>query len=230
MKRAQNLHDSHDLATIAAFLIDECDEHWGYGFRGSLLSRLAVAALHMNEVEIARRAIETRHVYERPSMQPYESAAIVRGLMRTGNVEEAWEVLDDELRLPMDGCALDSSDAQQKLKHRAKALSSIATRHFYQGEPYVAAKALFKLGELGFAIDESHMTDGELDMPWTKLVAAAETCHRTLAGNHVMKHPDSAVKLPENLSELVWGAMLAFPCPGGQEECSVDEYLVTTTL
>jgi pentatricopeptide repeat protein len=162
-------------------------------------------------------------------MQPYESAAIVRGLMRTGKVEEAWEVLDDELRLPMDGCALNSCDAQQMLKHRAHALSSIATRHFYQGEPYVSAKALSKLGELGAAIEESHMTDGELDMPWTKLVTAAETCHQTLAGKHEMKHPDCAVELPQNLSELVWGAMLTFPCPGGQEECSITEYLVTTS-
>ena len=102
IKRAQNLHDAHDLQTISKFLIDECDEHWGYGFRGSLLSRLAVAALHMKEVDVAMRAIEARRTHERASMKPLESAAIVRGLMRAQKVDAGWNVLEDELALPLE--------------------------------------------------------------------------------------------------------------------------------
>ena len=41
--------------------------------------------LHSNEIDIAMGvAIDTRRIYKRPSMLPYESAAIVRGLMRVG--------------------------------------------------------------------------------------------------------------------------------------------------
>ena len=216
------------MATIAAFLIDECDEHWGYGFRGSLLSRLAVAALHTNEFETAKRAIETRHVYERPSMEPYESAAIVRGLMRIQRVEEGWEVLEDELRLPLDGTAMDSPHNKELLKHRARSLASIASRHFYSCEPYVAAKALTKLGELGYLIDDSHMKGGDLDMPWARLVNAASACKKQMKSSPPPKfqHKGSSVDLPDDLSDLVWNAMLEFPCPGNEETCSIDDYFV----
>ena len=228
IKRAQNLHDVHDLATITAFLVDECDEHWGYGFRGSLLSRLAVAALHMNEFETAKRAIETRHVHERASMEPFESAAIVRGLMRINRVEEGWEVLEDELRLPLAGTPLDSSHNKELLKHRARALASIASRHFFACEPYVSAKALTKLGELGSLIDESHMKGGDLDMPWARLVNAASACKKKMTSSPApeYKHKDSEVELPEDLSDLVWNAMMEFPCPGDEETCSVDDYFL----
>lgn len=228
IKRAQNLHDYHDLATIAAFVIDECDENWGYGFRGSLLSRLAVAAFHMDEVDIARQAIETRKVFERASMQAHESAAIVRGLMRTGNVEEGWEVLEDELRLPMTGTDVKGTAAKEVLKHRARSLASIASRHFYSGEPYVAAKALGELGELGSIIEDSHMKDGELDMPWARLVEAANVCEDKLADDTIpLEYTDDSVELPSDLTELVWNAMLRFPCPGDMEECSLEDHFAT---
>lgn len=214
IKRAQNLHDIHDLGTIASFLIDQCDEHWGFGYRGSLLSRLAVAALHSGEIEIASRAIETRRIYERPSMQPHESAAIVRGLMRVGKVEKGWAVLDDELRLPLQGLSLQEEANQEVLKQRAHALSSIATRHFYEGEPYVAAKALTELGTLGSVIGDSHMEDGDLDMPWAKLVTAATVCADKLNKNGWdVKHLSGHLILSSDLAELVWDAMYQFPCP-----------------
>lgn len=219
IKRAQNLHDVHDLGTIAGFLIDNCDENWGYGFRGSLLSRLAVAALHMNEIDVATRAINTRRVYERPSMQPYESAAIVRGLMRAKQIELAWGVLEDELRLPLEGTDLTSEENKEILKHRARTLASIASRHFYSGEPYISAKALSALGDLGGLIDESHMGDGELDMPWPRLVNAASDCKVDSC-----IHVESDVELPSDLTELVFNAIAEFPCPGGEEECSIEDF------
>jgi hypothetical protein len=102
IKRAQNLHDRHDLRVIADFLIDECDVDFAYGYRGSLLARLAVGALHFGNHDVARRAITIRRLEYRPSMMPMESAAIIRGLLRTQNATEAMEILDDELALPLE--------------------------------------------------------------------------------------------------------------------------------
>jgi hypothetical protein len=202
------------LKTIGAFLIHECDEHWGYGFRGTLLSRLAVAALHSNDVDLALEAIQTRHIHERPSMQPFESAGIVRGLLRAGLKEEGWAVLEDELRLPLEGTALDREEAREAIKHRAHALSSIATRYFYQAEPEESEKALQKLGELGSFVGESHLGFEDLKMPWVRLEAAALECN-------------SKMNDDDDRRELVWEAMAEFPCPGGEEECSLESYFLT---
>jgi hypothetical protein len=102
IKRAQNLHDHHDLRVVADFLINECDVGFAYGYRGSLLARLAVAALHFENHEVARRAIDIRRVEYRLSMMPMESAAIVRGLLRVHNATDALELLHDELSLPLE--------------------------------------------------------------------------------------------------------------------------------
>ena len=79
------------------------DTSFAYGYRGSLLSRLAVASLHVNNHDIAERCITARRIYHRSSMLPLESAAIIRGLLRCHYTKDAWEVLDDELSLPLDG-------------------------------------------------------------------------------------------------------------------------------
>jgi hypothetical protein len=102
IKRAQNTHDRHDLRVIADFLIDECDVGFAYGYRGSLLARLAVAALHFEYHDVARRAVEIRRMEYRASMLPMESAAIIRGLLRVHNATDALEVLHDELSLPLE--------------------------------------------------------------------------------------------------------------------------------
>ena len=102
IKRAQNMHDHHDIRVIEDFLLQDCDQGFAYGYRGSLLARLAVAAMHLGDNESARRAIEARRLYHRPAMMPMESAAIIRGLLRVHNTTDALEVLDDELSLPLD--------------------------------------------------------------------------------------------------------------------------------
>lgn len=109
IKRAQNLHDQHDILAIERFLLEECDVGFAYGYRGSLLARLAVAALHMDNHVLARKAIKERRLNHRPSMLPLESAAIVRGLLRVHNVTDALDVLEDELSLPLSvsACAHD---------------------------------------------------------------------------------------------------------------------------
>ena len=90
----------NDTRNIAEFLLNEVDETYAYGYRGSLLARLAVAALHMEEHESARKAIEVRKLKHRSSMLPMESAAIIRGLLRVHNITDAIAMLDDELSLP----------------------------------------------------------------------------------------------------------------------------------
>lgn len=105
IKRAQNLHNANDLRVIENFLLEEVDESFAFGYLGSLLSRLAVAAMHMDNHELARKALERRRTEFRPSMRPMESAAIIRGLLRMHNVTDALEVLNDELCLPLEVCA-----------------------------------------------------------------------------------------------------------------------------
>jgi hypothetical protein len=149
--------------------------------------------------------------------------------MRVGQVEEAWEVLDDELRLPMQGLSLQTPSSQEVLKQRAHALSSIASRHFHQGEPFVAARALSELGKLGNVICEADMMNGDLEMPWSKLVTAATVCTELLHKNGWdVKHVKDKVVLPADLTELVWNAMFQFPCPSGEEECSLEDYIIAT--
>lgn len=109
IKRAQKLHDHHDLRVIANFLIDECDVGFAYGYRGSLLARLAVAALHWENHDVARRANEIRRLEYRASMRPMESAAIIRGLLRVHNVTDALDMIADELSLPMEVSAAHAS-------------------------------------------------------------------------------------------------------------------------
>jgi hypothetical protein len=102
IKRAQNNHDNRELEVIADFLIDECDVGFAYGYRGSLLARLAVAALHFGNHVVAHRAIEIRRIEYRSSMLPMESAAIIRGLLRVHNATDALAMLHDELSLPLE--------------------------------------------------------------------------------------------------------------------------------
>lgn len=106
IKRAQHKHDHHDLRVIANFLLNEVDDKFAFGYRGSLLSRLAVAALHFDNHDVARQAIDLRRQEYRCSMVPMESAAIIRGLLRVHNVSDAIEVLYDELSLPLEVCML----------------------------------------------------------------------------------------------------------------------------
>ena len=203
-------------------MIDECDEHWGYGFRGTLLSRLAVAALHTGDVELAKQAIDTRRIHERPSMQPFESASIVRGLFRADLKEEAWVVLEDELRLPLPGTSLKTSENQELIKSRAHALSSIATRFFHHDQPDESKKSLKKLKELGQVVAESNIAFNDLKMPWIRLEAAALECNKKSTTSSSTK---GATK--EDLRDYVWTAMAEFPCPDGEEECSLDSYILT---
>ena len=191
------------------------DQSFAYGYRGSLLSRLAVASLHLQNYDIAERCIIERRISHRSSMLPLESAAIVRGLLRCHHTTEAWEVLEDELSLPLDGSVQwdDDNDnkqqrrtttkelnnnnndgelhleeestrrrleARDKLIHRARSISSIASRHFYEMEPTEAINAVGKLKEMGSIVgNEAGLTAEEVGIPWDRLVKGAALCEST---------------------------------------------------
>jgi len=210
IKRAQNLHDVHDIRHIENFLLQEVDEGFAYGYRGSLLARLAVAALHMKEHDLARRAIEERRKAHRSAMLPMESAAIIRGLLRVHNVSQAMDILSSELSLPLEETATDSLEAKDKLKHRALALSSIASRHFFEGEPSMAVLACGKLTEMGPIIRLSGLTSADFQMPWTRIIQGAMQCESGRRDGSVTPcMPD--LELPCNLVYSVLNAMMTFP-------------------
>jgi GTP-binding protein EngB required for normal cell division len=213
IKRAQNLHDEHDLRNIERFLFEQTDASFAYGYRGSLLSRLAVAALHMDNHELARRAIDVRLKEHRLSILPMESAALIRGLLRVHNVSDALQILDDELALPNTTEAKPLSDAANKdlVKHRALSIASIASRHFFEREPSMALLACQKLAELGPVVIESGLTPDELRMPWSRIVTGAAVCEAGRRNGTVMACVGVNVQLPCNLVYAVLNAFLAFP-------------------
>lgn len=218
IKRAQNMHDTHDIRSIENFLLEEVDETFAYGYRGSLLARLSVAALHMSNHDLARRAIDARRESHRESMLPLESSAIIRGLLRVHNVTDALFILEDELSLPEAGEVLDDLANQDRIKHRALALASIASRHFYEGEPSMAVKACRMLAKLGPIVRLAGLTSDELRMPWTRIVQGAAQCESGRRDGSVTPClPESEVPMPRNLVYSVLDAMTTFPSDNGDK-------------
>jgi len=239
IKRAQNLHDVHDIREIAHFLLEDCDISFAYGYRGSLLSRLAVASLHMNNYAIAERCITERRISHRSSMLPMESSAIVRGLLRCHHIQEAWEVLEDELHLPLDGWVdFDASsfdddelhleeeairrqlEIRDMLVHRARSIGSIASRNFYEEEPTLGMAAIGKLKEMRGIVKESRLTAEELGMPWERFVRGAALCEGKRRDGKWDDNPDNAngdsegedpSQWPCNIVYTVLDAMISFP-------------------
>jgi ribosome biogenesis GTP-binding protein YsxC/EngB len=214
IKRAQNLHDEHDLRNIGRFLFEQTDASYAYGYRGSLLSRLAVAALHVgNNHELARRAIETRRREHRLSVLPMESAALIRGLLRVHNVTDALEILDDELALPAptESSPLSDPATRDLIRHRVLSIASIASRHFFEGEPSMALLACQKLAELGPAVRESGLCAEDLRVPWSRVAAGAAECEAGRRNGTVVACDGVDVRLPCNLVYAVLNAFLAFP-------------------
>jgi len=211
IKRAQNLHDVHDIRAIERFLLEEVDHGFAYGYRGSLLARLAVAALHMNNHKLARRAIEERRLQHRPSMLPMESAAIIRGLLRVHNVTDALYLLDDELALPTEGANFGDEAIQEIIKHRALALGSVASRHFFEDEPILAVQACQRVAEMGPLVRQAKLTSAQLDMPWARIVQGAAQCESKRRDGTIVIENNDKVKLPCNLVYAVLNAMTTFP-------------------
>uniref|UniRef100_A0A7S4JVK0 EngB-type G domain-containing protein n=1 Tax=Odontella aurita TaxID=265563 RepID=A0A7S4JVK0_9STRA len=232
IKRAQNMHDVHDIRHIENFLLEEVDETFAYGYRGSLLARLSVAALHMANHNLARRAIDARREQHRESMLPLESSGIIRGLLRVHNVTDAMFILEDELSVPDEGETLDDPENQERIKHRALALASVASRHFYEGEPSMAVKACQMLAKLGPIVRMAGLTSNELRMPWTRIVQGAAQCESGRRDGSVTPClPESEVPMPRNLVYSVLDAMTTFPSDNNDKTYeALSNALVRRTL
>lgn len=215
--------------------MDEVDESFGFGFRGSLLARLAVAALHMSNegaatCEIAARAIEIRKTEY--TMLPMESSAIIRGLLRIHNVTDAFRVLDEELSLPEDDADIETPENQELIKHRVYSISSIASRHFFENEPVLAVKACKMLTELGSIVHKCGLTAEELNMPWARIIQGAAQCESARRdGSLEIDESSPDVKLPCNLVFSVLNAMTSFPSNNDDETYeALSNALVRRTL
>ena len=153
-----------------------------------------MASLHLENHDIALRALTERRISHRSSMLPLESAAIVRGLLRCHRTDEAWEVLEDELSLPLPGwvrfdhedqhhegrlpeeATRRKTEIKERIVHRARSIGSIASRHFYEEEPTKGMHALRKLREMGDIVLEAGLTAEEVGMPWERIVRGAALC------------------------------------------------------
>jgi GTP-binding protein len=210
IKRAQNQHNDQAIDAIAQFLLKDSNESYAYGYKGSLLARLAVAALHLRRDDVASEILHTRRLTFRSSMLPMESAAIVRGLLRMQNLTGAWDILEDELALPSADASWTDSLCQEQIKYRALALASIASRHFYNGEVCQSIRACERLTELGPVIQKAKLTAEYLEMPWERLLRGASMCQAGLR-NGTFVPEDSTMVLPCNLVYTVLRAIAAFP-------------------
>lgn len=199
------------------------------------MSRLAVASLHVNNHDIAERCITERRISHRSSMLPLESAAIVRGLLRCHYIKEAWEVLEDELSLPLEGWVdfhrSDTFDGDEvhlekesirrqleirgRLVHRARSIGSIASRHFYEEEPTAAMNAIQKLKDMGGIVKEAGLTAEDLGIPWDRFVKGAALCEsKRRDGKWDVSNEKSGEdpsRWPCNIVYFVLDAMVAFP-------------------
>jgi hypothetical protein len=188
-------------------------------------------------------------------MLPLESAAIIRGLLRCHYTKEAWEVLDDELSLPLEGWVNFQSsrsssttnsnsnnynintnnndelahlekesirreiEVRDKLIQRARSISSIASRHFYEDEPTLAMKAIQKLKDMADIVKESGLTSDDLGIPWERLVKGAAQCESkrrdgkwdNTVGSSSKESNEDTSRWPCNIVYFVLDAMVVFP-------------------
>jgi hypothetical protein len=167
-------------------------------------------------------------------MLPLESAAIVRGLTRCHCIKEAWEVLEDELSLPLSGWVdfedgdrnedekhLEEESTRRRLEmrerliHRVRSIGSIASRHFYEGEPTAAIHATNKLKEMEQILNAAGISASDLEMPWETLVRGAALCEKKRRSGKWDEITEDSVEDPSqwpcNIVYNVLDAMVAFP-------------------
>ncbi|KAI2514106.1 50S ribosome-binding GTPase [Fragilaria crotonensis] len=59
-----------------------------------------------------------------------------------------------------------SDENKERVKHRALSLGSIASRHFFEGEPSYAVQACQLLAEVGPVVRSAGLTADDVPMPW----------------------------------------------------------------
>ena len=189
--------------------MEEVDEHYAYGYRGSLLSRLAVAAMHMNEYDLAAKALEVRKKYHFDTILPMESSAIVRGLLRVHKINEALNVLDEELAVPLEPPSNQELAAahKEKVKHRAQSIASFASRECYEDNAVQALLACQMLREVGPIVRATGLNAEEVNMPWLRIVKGAAQYESHRRKGMTKAYDDSG----SNLLYTVLDAMATFP-------------------
>ncbi len=123
---------------------------------------------------------------------------------------------DDELHLE-DEATRRRLEARDRLIHRARSISSIASRHFYEMEPTEGIKAVGKLKDMGGIVKEAGLTAEDVGIPWDRLVKGAALCEskrRDGKWDNVDESDDGAESpssWPCNIVYTVLDAMIAFP-------------------
>lgn len=205
LKRVQKTKDSDDLRVIAEFLLRGVGDSFAYGYKGSLLARLAVTSLRLEEHDIAQEAIAMRR-NKGFYFEPFESAAILRGLLRMHRTEEAFELLETELSATNNNNNNENSD---RIAHRSRSLASIISRGFFENDPLVAFRACQLLADLAPVVHEVGLSAKDLDMPWVRILAGAKQC---MAGEPINDR--------ENLEAVILGVVRSFPQEPGFQESS----------
>jgi hypothetical protein len=106
---------------------------------------------------------------------------------------------------------LDTTESKDLIKHRALSISSIASRHFFEGDPVMAVKACKMLAELGPKVRESKLVAEDVKMPWVRLITGAGECESKVRDGSIKWDEDEDVELPCNLVYSVLNAMTTFP-------------------
>jgi hypothetical protein len=102
-------------------------------------------------------------------------------------------------------------DNKDRLKHRALSLASIASRHFFEGEPSMAVKACQMMSSLGPLIRQAKLDSAEINMPWLRILQGAGQCEGKRRAGTVQPCEGVDVELPCNLVYSVLKAMSTFP-------------------
>uniref|UniRef100_A0A7S1BPM9 EngB-type G domain-containing protein n=1 Tax=Corethron hystrix TaxID=216773 RepID=A0A7S1BPM9_9STRA len=223
IKHAHKIHSEEDLEILTEFLVHKVDATFGYGYRGSLLSRVAVASLSMNRLDLAEAALDVRTRDHSGAFDPRESAAIVRALDRAGHMDRAEAVVREELALPAvfegGGGAEATEEEKQVLVQRTLALRSIALWDFLSDDAQGGVATMEKVAALGPAVRRSKVDMQEdLKMNWERLVEVAAQCDARRRKTHADAGDDDAAKnknkeegLPCNLVYSVLNTMTTFP-------------------
>jgi GTP-binding protein len=118
------------------------------------------------------------------------------------------------LRHHKKGTSFSSIENQNRIKHRARSLCSIASRHFFEGEPSMAVMALQMMSEVGLFSKEAELSADDLKLPWLRLLQGAAQCEGGRRAGSVQPCVGPTVenvKLPCNLVYSVLSAMSSFP-------------------
>lgn len=117
----------------------------------------------------------------------------------------------------LQGTSLTDSANQERLKWRALALCSIASRHFFEGEPSMSVIACEKLTQLGPMVREAGLLAEDLQMPWSRLLLGATQCEAGRRNGTITGEIDKEIDLPCNLVYSVLNAMTTFPSDNNDE-------------